>query len=81
MKMTEKQFQTLVSQRIIKAFALVCVLVGGTGCIACLPFAFSTNLTFIAISAVLFVAGGIMIVGGLNTLAILNQRVEVDVTA
>ena len=48
-----------------RAFALVCVAVGGFGSVLCLPYALTTNLYLIATSGIYFVAGAVMITGGL----------------
>ena len=48
-----------------RAFALVVVAVGGFGSVLCLPYAFTTNLYLIATSGIYFVAGAVMITGGL----------------
>jgi len=48
-----------------RAFALVCVSVGGFGSVLCLPYALTTDLYLIATSGIYFVAGAVMIIGGL----------------
>lgn len=65
--MTEKAFKTL-----IRAMAILCVVVGGFGSVLCVPYAISTNLVFITVAGIYFVAGGIMIVGGLNALTLIK---------
>ncbi len=53
----------------VKAMALIAFTVGGFGSVLCIPFAMSTNLWFIGVAGIYFIAGGIMIVGGLGTYA------------
>ena len=51
--------------RYCRAFALVVVTVGGFGSVLCLPFALTTDIVLIATSGIYFVAGAVMITGGL----------------
>jgi hypothetical protein len=53
--------------RFWKAAAVVCVAVGVMGSFMCLPYALTTNLNFIWISGIYFIAGGILIVGGMGS--------------
>jgi len=69
--MTEEAFK-----KIINALAIISVVVGGAGCILCLPAAFTSNLNFITTTGIYFIAGGIMIVGGLITLAVMVQTTK-----
>ena len=69
--MTEEAFKKLV-----RALAIVSVVVGGFGSILCLPYALTTNLNLIITAGIYFVAGGIMIVGGLITLSVMAQPVK-----
>ena len=48
-----------------KAFAVVSFVVGGVGSILCVPFAITNDLRLIATAGIYFIAGGVMIVGGL----------------
>ncbi len=57
-----------------KALSVVAVLVGGFGSILCVPFALTNNLYLIATAGIYFVAGGIMITGGLISFAVLNKQ-------
>ena len=57
-----------------KALAMVSVLVGGFGSIMCVPYALTTDLYLIATAGIYFVAGGIMITGGLISFAVLNKQ-------
>ena len=52
-------------KHVCKALAIVSVAVGGLGSIACVPFALTANLALIITAGVYFVAGAVMIVGGL----------------
>lgn len=61
-------------RRVVKALGLVCFTIGGFGCVLCLPFAISTNMIFVAAAGIYFVAGGIMIIGGLVTYALLIKE-------
>ena len=56
-----------------KALAVVVVVVGGLGSIACLPFAFCTNLGMISAAGIYFIAGAVMITGGLVSFALLTR--------
>ena len=66
--MTEQVFRGL-----IRGAAIVAFIICGLGCVLCVPFTASTNLHLLTATGVYFVAGGIMIVGGLitNSLALL----------
>ena len=52
-------------KRCCKAFSLVVITVGGFGSVLCLPFALTTSLSLITTSGIYFIAGAIMITGGL----------------
>lgn len=54
-----------------KVLALMTFVVGGVGSYLCVPAAFSTDLTWIAMAGVYFVAGAIMITGGLLSYSVL----------
>ncbi len=56
-----------------KALAAIFVAVGGLGCIACLPLAFGT-LQVAAATALFFIAGGVLMSGGLISFAVLNAQ-------
>ena len=58
-----------------RALAAVCVAVGGFGSVLCLPYALGSNLTFIAVSGIYFIAGAVMIAGGLLSYAVLIKNV------
>lgn len=58
-------------RKVIKALGLVAFTVGGFGSALCIPYAITNDWMLVAISGIYFVAGGIMIVGGLITYAIL----------
>ncbi len=58
---------------VCKALALCCVAVGGFGSIACVPFALTNNLDLITTAGIYFVAGGVMITGGLLSFVILDK--------
>lgn len=66
--MTEEAFK-----KIVRALAIVCIAVGGFGSMLCVPYAITSNWDIVAIAGVYFVAGGVMISGGLITLSILFQ--------
>ena len=52
-------------KRVCKALAVVCVAVGGFGSLLCLPLAMANQVYWIATAGIYFVAGAVMIVGGL----------------
>ncbi len=58
-------------RRVIKALGLVAFTVGAFGSALCVPYAITTDWMLVAIAGIYFVAGGVMIVGGLITYAIL----------
>jgi len=58
-------------RKVVKALALIAFTVGGFGSVLCVPFAITNNLWLIATAGIYFIAGGIMIVGGLVTYALL----------
>ena len=66
--MTKEAFKTLV-----RAMAVVSVAVGGFGSMLCVPFAVTSDLKLITTAGIYFVAGGIMITGGLITISLLIQ--------
>lgn len=63
-------------KKLVRATAIVSVIIGGLGSAACLPYAFSPRLSFVTTTGIYFIAGGIMIVGGLITLALSDQTVK-----
>ena len=52
-------------KRLCKALAVLSVVVGGFGSILCVPFAMTNDLRLIATAGIYFIAGAIMIAGGL----------------
>jgi hypothetical protein len=58
-------------KKLAKALAVVTVTIGGIGSIACVPFAFTTDLRLIAAAGVYFIAGAVMIIGGQVAYALL----------
>jgi hypothetical protein len=58
-------------RKLVKAFSLVIFSIGCFGSSLVFPFAITNNLTLIAVSGVYFVAGAVMITGGLGTYAVL----------
>ncbi|MDP2653469.1 MAG: hypothetical protein Q8Q08_05490 [Candidatus Omnitrophota bacterium] len=48
-----------------RTLAVVCVAVGGVGSVLCLPFALTTDLSLITTAGIYFIAGAVMITGGL----------------
>lgn len=58
----------------VRGMAVVCVLVGGTGSVLCVPYALAYNLNLVLAAGVYFVAGGVMIVGGLVALSVSFQE-------
>jgi hypothetical protein len=54
-----------------KAIALVVFVTGAFGSVLCLPYAIGWDLRLIAVSGIYFIAGAVMIVGGLFTYAYL----------
>ena len=66
--MTEEGFRSF-----IRASGLVAVAVGAFGSMLCVPYALTTSLSLISTAGTYFIAGGVMIVGGLLTVALLIQ--------
>jgi hypothetical protein len=60
-------------KHVCKALAVCCVAVGGLGSMACVPFALTNNLSLITTAGIYFVAGGVMITGGLLSYIVLNK--------
>ncbi|MGE0268579.1 MAG: hypothetical protein AB7S78_09025 [Candidatus Omnitrophota bacterium] len=60
-------------KQFVKALAIIAVAVGGFGSILCVPYALTTNLVLITTAGIYFVAGGVMITGGLVALSLLMQ--------
>ncbi len=60
-------------RRLCKAIAVLAVVIGGYGSILCLPYALSTNLVWITTAGIYFVAGAIMITGGLVSYVVLMK--------
>ena len=58
-------------KRFCKAIAVLAVVVGGFGSILCLPYALGTDLTWISAAGIYFIAGAVMITGGLLSYAVL----------
>lgn len=69
--MTDEAIKTFV-----RALAIVAVAVGGFGSILCVPYALTTNLVLITTAGIYFVAGGIMITGGLVALSLMLNTVK-----
>ncbi len=61
-------------KHLCKALAVCCVAVGGLGSMACVPFALTNNLHLIITAGIYFVAGGVMITGGLLSFIVLNKK-------
>ena len=61
-------------KNVVKALAILSVVVGGYGSILCLPFAFTNSLSLVTTAGIYFVAGGVMIAGGLVTLSVMLQQ-------
>ncbi|MCR4337538.1 MAG: hypothetical protein NUV91_07015 [Candidatus Omnitrophica bacterium] len=57
-----------------KAFALLVVGVGGVGSLSCVPFAFNNNIVLIATAGLYFVAGAVMITGGMLSYVLLSKE-------
>ncbi len=66
--MTEEAFKKLV-----RAMGILSVVVGGFGSILCIPFAVTSDLSLITTAGIYFVAGGVMITGGLITVSMMIQ--------
>ena len=60
----------------VRALAIVAVAVGGFGSILCVPYALTTNLVLITTAGIYFVAGGIMITGGLVALSLMLNPIK-----
>ncbi len=59
---------------LIRAFAVIGLIVGGIGCLSLIPFAISNNLVFVGMTGLYFVAGGVLIAGSLVSLSVLTVR-------
>ena len=59
--------------KLIRAMGILSVVVGGAGSILCVPFAVTSDLVLIATAGVYFIAGGVMITGGLITVSLMIQ--------
>ena len=57
-------------KRFCKALAVLSVVVGGFGSILCLPYALGTNLYVISAAGIYFIAGAVIITGGLLSYAV-----------
>lgn len=68
-------------KHVCKALAIVAVVIGGCGSILCVPFALTADLYLIATAGIYFVAGGIMIVGGLISYVLLHNAEHKPVVA
>jgi len=66
--MTEEAFK-----KFVRALAIVSVVVGGFGSMLCVPFAVTSNLSLITAAGIYFIAGGVMITGGLITISLMMQ--------
>jgi hypothetical protein len=62
-------------QTLCRALAIVTVAVGGYGSLLCVPYALCNNLYVIATAGIYFVAGAVMIVGGLLTYSVSLKNV------
>ncbi len=60
-------------KKIVRAFAIVAVVVGGFGSVLCVPYAITSSVVLINMAGIYFIAGGIMITGGLITLSLMFQ--------
>lgn len=58
-------------QAVCRALAILTVAVGGYGSLLCVPYALMNNLQIIATAGIYFVAGAVMITGGLLTYTVL----------
>ena len=57
-----------------KALAVVLFVVGGMGSISCLPFAFSSSMVWIQAAGIYFIAGGVIMSGGLISYVLLTNQ-------
>jgi len=57
-----------------RALAAVMFTVGVMGCFACLPYALSSSMLWVHTAGVYFVAGGIIMSGGLISYILLTQQ-------
>ena len=60
-------------KRVCKALAVVCVAIGGFGSLSCFSLLMTNHLYWIATAGIYFVAGAVMIVGGLVTYTLLMK--------
>ena len=59
--------------KLCRAVAVLSVVVGGAGSVMCLPFACSTDWNIAGATGIYFVAGAVMITGGLCAYALLAR--------
>ena len=57
-----------------RALAVVLFTVGAFGCISCLPYALSNSMYWITAAGIYFVAGGIIMSGGLISYVLLTNQ-------
>ena len=60
--------------KLVKALAIISILVGGFGSMICLPSALCGSWRIAAATGIYFIAGGIMIVGGLISFSIMTKK-------
>lgn len=60
-------------RNIVKALGLVCLTVGAFGSALVVPYAITNSLVLIATSGIYFIAGSVMITGGLITYALIMK--------
>ena len=59
--------------KLCKALSAIFVAIGGLGCVACFPFVFG-SLSITATVALFFIAGGVLMSGGLISFVIINGQ-------
>lgn len=63
-------------KKVVKAIGSICVVIGGFGSILCVPYAVTSNWLMVATAGIYFVAGAVMITGGLITVSLVSDSVK-----
>lgn len=60
--------------KLCKALSVVLFTIGAFGCFACLPYALGPSIGWVTATGVYFIAGGVIMSGGLVSYILLNQQ-------
>ncbi|MCK5214089.1 MAG: hypothetical protein KAR05_01895 [Candidatus Omnitrophica bacterium] len=58
---------------VCRAIAVVCIAIGGFGSVLCVPYALTPFLNVITAAGIYFIAGAVMITGGLIAFILLAR--------